>query len=155
MDRAHVLRALDYRQISTSADVTLMLLFTVLVLLVLYVGLLYQGKSKPAWLYITAVSIPMAILLYSCVAGFTQFMPEGITFKLGAMSLLRVFYLCDGVVILLAYSFKVSYEAMNLILFFVVQPLLIAGLLLRNIHLQSKLNSHDDDNSIKRSNVLH
>jgi hypothetical protein len=38
MDREHVLRALDYRKINTSADVTLMLLFTVLVLLVLYVG---------------------------------------------------------------------------------------------------------------------
>jgi hypothetical protein len=91
----------------------------------------------------------MAILLYTCVVGFTQFMPEGITCGVVSTSLLRVFYLCDGVVILLSYSFNVSYEAMNLILFFMVQPLLIAGLLLRNIHLHSKLNSHD--NSVKRS----
>lgn len=143
MDWDHANRALMYRQLNNPTDITLMLLFTLLVLLLLFAGLIYLNRSKKSRYFVTPAAFLILVTLIKVIQGFLDFSMDGLALALPEMSMLKLFYLCDGVIILLAYSFQVSYEAMNLILFFLVQPLIIAGLFIISIRQQLKLHRYE------------
>lgn len=153
LDWDHVNRALQYRQIDNPADISLMLLFTVVVLLSLFGLSVYIIQEKKKWIYIVLSSVFMLYILSLIIVGFTQFLPNGLVLDFPEMTMLKLFYLCDGVIILLAYSYQVSYEAMNLILFFVIQPLIIVSLFWRAIRLQLKLNRYEQSTDIAERRI--
>lgn len=57
------------------------------------------------------------------------------------VDLLRIFYMCDAIIISFGYALKVSYEAINIITFVVVQPLLIIYLIALLIHRKYRTNN--------------
>lgn len=142
MDWDHVHRALQNRQLDNPSDITLMLLFSLLTLFPLCAGTIYLNRRKTRWYFVVPLTLLMLYVLASIILGFMEFLPGGLALAPIQLSLLKLFYLCDGVIILLAYSFQTSYEGMNLILFFCIQPLIIVGLCIRSIRQQSKLHHY-------------
>jgi isocitrate dehydrogenase kinase/phosphatase len=143
MDIEHVRRALHVRHLDNINDITLMLQVSLFVWTVatFIIGLLlYRSKNWPALLIWIAV---MATGWIGILRGYIAIKEE--TFLLIPsfnFTFIQLFYLCDGIVIMLAYSFNQSYEAMNLWLFFVIQPLIILTLFIAVYRLQSKLRKH-------------
>lgn len=140
MDRAHVLRSLELRHLNNASDITTMLLFTIL-LAGLFFGvitwLLYK-QNKPFSFVFGAV---VTICLVTICIGFMSFLDGGrLAVPSFSFTILHFFYFCDGVIILLAYSFSLSYEEANLALFLLLQPTIIVGLLFWIWHLQRKLS---------------
>lgn len=148
MDWDHVIRALDLRQINNPSDISMMLLFVYVVTITLFLLVFYLNYDKKYWSYIALSAFFAATVLIQCNYSFKVFMYNAPLVEPHEMSMLKLFYLCDGVIILLAYSYQVSYEAMNLILFFVIQPTIIVLLFWRAICLQLKLKRYEQSTDI-------
>jgi hypothetical protein len=146
MSKLEVIRALKIRQIYNGEDLPLMWIATIIILSVIaVVGIAIITRElarKDA--YPVAASIVATI----CII-FTLWVLSTITTRyfqfshIGGISphqwnLQRVFYLCDGMIIMLAYIIGVSYEIMNVVLFGLIQPLLILILAIIVLRYQSK-----------------
>ena len=57
--------------------------------------------------------------------------------------LMRVFYLCDGVIFMAGYITGTSYELINILIFGVLQPALILGLTILLFTYRFKLRKHE------------
>jgi len=142
MDIDHVRRALNIRHLDNDNDLTLMLQLSLLAW-VFALGaciLLYRNFKLKG---VIPVLLAFAIGWYVLVKNYLVFVDSGLVliphFKVG---LNQLFYLCDGMIILLAYSLNQSYEVTNLVLFGFVQPLIIFVLCITVYRLQSKLRKH-------------
>ena len=143
MDIDHVRRALNIRHLNNDNDLTIMLQLSLLAWAVFALGaaiLLYRSFKLKG---VVPVLLGFAVGWYVLVKNYLVFVDSGLVLiphlKLG---LNELFYLCDGIIILLAYSLNQSYEATNLVLFGLVQPLIIFVLCITVYRLQTKLRKH-------------
>lgn len=143
MDIDHVRRALSIRHLDNDNDLTIMLHLSLLAWALFLLGaaiLLYRSFKLKG---VMPVLLTFGISCFVLTKNYLEFVDYRLVLiphlKLG---LNELFYLCDGMIIILAYSFNQSYEAMNLWLFFVMQPLISITLLITVYRLQSKLRKH-------------
>lgn len=144
MSKLDVIRALRIRHIYNLEDIQAMEVMT----LIIYLGVSslfgwiffrseIRSKIFKVWMLIifTVVSL---LISFRTLVGYNALGADS-AFSGHDWDLQRLFYLCDGVVIIIAYLLGISYEAINVLLFGVIQPLLILILCIMVIFYQYKI----------------
>lgn len=143
MEMPHVIRALEFRHIANSDSLEIMSLITIIYLAILScIFVSYFNRRKP-W-------IASLIVIIFCITSYILFNTYVDIMNHVAIdpspsskfSVIKLFYWCDGIIIILAYVLRQSYEMTNLMVFGVVQPgliLLLAFLLV--FHKRGKARS--------------
>lgn len=148
MDGAHVARAMKIRNIFNFEDMQIMagLTIAILALILSAAGwLVYREirlRNKKKVVAQIALIIAFVLLLFASVSLVNDYLnvfkdvPAKSPHQWG---LQRWFYLCDGIIIMLAYWINMSYESANILVFAILQPLLILLLALLIVWYQSRL----------------
>jgi hypothetical protein len=143
MDLDHVIRALNIRHLDNNNDIVLMFYLSLLTVFIIGCGFQILAYRSFKWKSLIVIVPVFFFLFYKIIAGFNEFEASYFnTLPVPKYSLIYFFYICDGIVIILSYSFNQSYEAMNLWLFFFLQPIIIISLFISVYRLQSKLKKH-------------
>lgn len=119
-------RSLSLRGIDNIHDHTTMAIITALI--ALSVGM---ALSTPLWKRSRVAAVSVVILAITAslpMFGTITNVSEGFSIGKGIESTDHLFYLCDGIIIIMSNAYGISYEAANLIAFAVVQPALIVYL---------------------------
>jgi len=120
-----VRRAMEFREIHNDGYYTTMLLITLLLYTVAGIALsipLYQRCRIAALL----VAIAVVLSFIPIITGYLRMAPLTTPETIPDFRIL--FNVLDGIVIMFAYCYGLSYEAANLILFAVVEPAIIVFL---------------------------
>lgn len=125
-----VRRAMEFREINTDGHYITMLLITLVIYAAICVAIsvpLYRRNKAVSLLFsaVTVLSVIPVISRYFRISRLA--LPECIT------NARELFNVLDGVVIMLAHCYGISYETANLVMFALVQPLIIIILFIFSI----------------------
>lgn len=123
-------RALDIRHIANDQGMSDMVMITAMIWIVtaVIIAVPWARKNRaiaiPLFLFVCTASIPMFISFAEI--DFSMQKPS-------ITSMMQIFHLCDGIIIMFGYAYGVSYEAANLIVFAVIQPVIIIYLTIMSL----------------------
>lgn len=119
-------RALQFRGIDSPEHYNTMLTITLalfaVVTLVIFIPLARRSIiAASIWFIGCCVSV------IPVMNGYNDLQMEMVSYA-PVKSMMELFHICDGIVIMIGYCYGISYEAANLIIFAVVQPAIIVAL---------------------------
>ena len=138
-----VIRALKIRNIYNPQDLLYMYVAIGCVVIGFLALFFFIGKNElklrkyHTWPF-TCVVIALGSLLIYAIDKNYHITAEQASGPASANSFLKLFYMCDGIIILISFLISTSYEATNVLVFCVVQPLIIIGLAITVIKKQSR-----------------
>jgi hypothetical protein len=115
-----VQESLAYRQINQQ-EVLIFSIFTLLFLALIFTLIVlvhYNKFLKIVWGVFGLYVLFTLTIAFKTIYGLELFQ------EVHQLNFLRIFYMCDSVIIVFGYAFKMSYEWINLLVFVIIEPFL-------------------------------
>lgn len=150
LSQAEVIRALEIRKIFNAEDVALMCMFTTLIItailatVVLYLLNELKARKIKLWARLSVLGIYVVLQIIIALKLREPFQAlEATGNSPHQWNLHRIFYLCDGMIIVAAHMADTSYEMLNIVLFAIIQPSIIILLVIIIFIYQHKQLRHE------------